>query len=66
MLCDRYKEGLVIAGYGSGHIRLFSVETGSIRAEITAHAGKYRYLGVPHGLDTVTINVVFTGGVQYS
>jgi hypothetical protein len=46
MLCDRYKEGLVIAGYGSGHIRLFSVETGSIRAEITAHAGKHRYLGI--------------------
>jgi hypothetical protein len=51
----------VIAGYGSGHIRLFSVETGSIRAEITAHAGKHRYLGVPHGSITVTLNVVFTG-----
>ncbi len=36
----------MIAGYGSGHIRLFSVETGSIRAEITAHAGKHRYLVV--------------------
>ena len=29
---------LVVGGYGSGHIRIFSTETGKIRAEIAAHA----------------------------
>jgi hypothetical protein len=59
MLCNRYREGLVIAGYGSGHIRLFSVDTGSIKAEITAHAGKKRYLVVMLVLRVLTIMTEF-------
>ncbi|XP_023335080.1 WD repeat-containing protein 54 [Eurytemora carolleeae] len=36
---NRYKEGLIIAGYGSGHIRMFNIETGNIVCELTAHSG---------------------------
>ncbi len=32
--------GIIIAGYGSGHIRIFSVAEACIVAEAVAHAGK--------------------------
>ena len=31
--------GIIVAGYGSGQIRIFSVPDGDIVAEIDAHAG---------------------------
>lgn len=36
---NKIAKGLIIAGYGSGHIRLFSIPVGAIVAEVTAHAG---------------------------
>ena len=36
---NRIAQGVVVAGYGSGHIRIFSVTSGAIVAEATAHAG---------------------------
>jgi hypothetical protein len=32
--------GIIVAGYGSGHIRIFSVAEACIVAEAAAHAGK--------------------------
>ena len=31
--------GIIVAGYGSGQIRIFSVPDGDIVAEVDAHAG---------------------------
>ena len=31
--------GIVIAGFGSGHVRIMSLTTGTIIAEIAGHAG---------------------------
>ena len=36
---NKIPKGVIIAGYGSGHIRLFSIPRGAIVAEATAHAG---------------------------
>ena len=36
---NRVAKGVIIAGYGSGHLRLFSIPSGAIVAEATAHAG---------------------------
>lgn len=36
---NKVAKGVVIAGYGSGHIRIFSIPSGAIVAEATAHAG---------------------------
>jgi len=36
---NKYKEGIVAAGFGSGHIRLFSIPDGRIMCEIAAHNG---------------------------
>ena len=34
-----YMQGIVAAGFGSGHIRLFSIPDGRIMCEIAAHNG---------------------------
>ena len=31
-------KGVVVAGYASGHLRVFSASSGKIGAEVTAHA----------------------------
>ena len=36
---NKYKEGIVAAGFGSGHIRLFSIPDGRVLCEIAAHNG---------------------------
>ena len=36
---NKISKGVIIAGYGSGHLRLFSIPRGAIVAEATAHAG---------------------------
>ena len=36
---NRIPQGVIIAGYGSGHVRIFSVTSGAIVAESIAHAG---------------------------
>ena len=36
---NKVAKGVLIAGYGSGHIRIFTIPVGAIVAEITAHAG---------------------------
>ena len=33
----RYKDGLLIVGYGNGMIRMFDLNTGKLVSEITAH-----------------------------
>ncbi len=49
----RYKDGLLIVGYGNGMIRMFDLTTGKLVSEITAHcawitgmdlASRYIYL----------------------
>ena len=37
-----FSAGIVIAAYGSGHIRIFSVAEACIVAEAAAHAGPYK------------------------
>ena len=36
---NRIEKGVIVAGYGSGHLRVFSANSGAIVAEATAHAG---------------------------
>ena len=36
---NRIVQGVVIVGYGSGHLRIFSITSGAIVAEASAHAG---------------------------
>jgi len=36
---NKYKEGVLIVGYGSGHIRMFSLADGHIMCEVAAHNG---------------------------
>lgn len=38
-LWNRVGKGIIVAGYGSGHLRIFAIPSGSIVAEVTAHAG---------------------------
>ena len=54
-LYSRYKDGLLIVGYGNGMIRMFDLTTGKLISEISAHcawitgmdlASRYIYLSV--------------------
>lgn len=36
---NKYKDGVLIAGFGSGHLRLFALPSGNILCEISAHNG---------------------------
>jgi len=36
---NKYKDGVLVAGFGSGHLRLFSLPSGRLLAEIAAHNG---------------------------
>ena len=36
---NKFKDGVLIAAYGSGHIRLFSLPVGNIICEVSAHNG---------------------------
>lgn len=38
-LWNRLWHGIVIAGYGCGHIRIYTIPDGDIVAEVAAHAG---------------------------
>lgn len=51
----------IIAGYGSGHVRIFNVETGVIKVEIAAHAKWINAIDVAEVADLVS----YIGWVEF-
>lgn len=55
----------IIAGYGSGHVRIFNIETGAIKVEIAAHAKWINAIDVAESADLVSYISNFGWLIEY-